>query len=141
MKRIFALSLLVPAIALAWSCAASDPSARKLARGKYLVENVGMCADCHTPHNKGVPDTARWLQGGVLDFAPTTPLPSSVWADAAPWIAGLPNISEADAVSLLSTGKTTTGATKRVPMPPFRFAREDAEAVVLYLKSLGTKQS
>lgn len=141
MKRILFSSLIVAALVLAWSCASSDPQARKLARGKYLVENVGMCADCHSPrNNKGEHDPARWLQGSVLDFVPTQPMPSSVWADAAPWIAGLPNISEADAVSLLSTGKTTTGATKRAPMPPFRFSPEDAQAVVIYLKTLGTKQ-
>ncbi|HEX4945176.1 MAG TPA: c-type cytochrome, partial [Blastocatellia bacterium] len=137
MKRILITSLFVATMGLAWSCASSDPEARKLARGKYLVENVGMCADCHSPFtDKGEPDRARWLQGSALPFAPTVPIPA--WAGAAPWIAGLPNISEADAVSLLSTGKTTTGATKRPPMPQFRFSREDAEAVVAYLKSLGT---
>lgn len=140
MKRILMSSLIVATVVLAWSCAASDPQARKLARGKYLVENVGMCADCHAPHtDKGEPDFTRWLQGSVLPFKPAVPLPA--WSDAAPWIAGLPNISEADAISLLSTGKTTTGATKRPPMPPYRFSREDAEAVVMYLKSLGAKPS
>lgn len=141
MKKIVMSAMIVIVAVLAWSCASSDPAARKLARGKYLVENVGMCADCHSPRNdKDELDPARWLQGGVLDFVPAKPLPTSIWADAAPWIAGLPNISEADAVSLLSTGKTTTGATKRAPMPPFRFSREDSEAVVIYLKSLNTKQ-
>lgn len=139
MKQMLTVSLLVVVIALAWSCAASDPEARKIARGKYLVENVGMCTDCHSPRNeKGEFDQARWLQGGPLDFAPTVPMP--FWAGSAPWIAGLPNISEADAISLLETGKTTTGLAKRPPMPQFRFSHEDAQAVVMYLKSLGTKR-
>lgn len=142
MKRIILSVGLLAVLALTWSCAASDPAARKLARGKYLVENVGMCADCHSPRNdKGEHDPARWLRGSVLDIVPAQPLPSTVWADAAPWIAGLPSISEADAVSLLSTGKTTTGATKRAPMPPYRFSQQDAEAVVAYLKTLEVKQS
>ncbi|MBL8204019.1 MAG: c-type cytochrome [Blastocatellia bacterium] len=140
MKRIVLSVVLITALALAWSCAASDPQARKLARGKYLVENVGMCADCHSPRNdKGEFDQKRWLQGGQLAFAPVVPIPG--WAGTAPWIAGLPNISEAEAVKLLETGTTSTGMAKRPPMPPFKFAHEDAEAVVMYLKSLGSKQS
>ena len=139
MKRIFLSSILVTALVLAWSCAASDQQASKLARGKYLVENVAGCADCHSVRNeKGEFDQARWLQGGPLNFAPTVPMP--VWANTAPWIAGLPSLSEADAISLLETGKTTTGAMKRPPMPAFRLAHEDAEAVVIYLKSLSTKR-
>lgn len=139
MKRILLSSMLIAVVALAWSCAASDPQARKLARGKYLVENVAGCVDCHSPRNaKGEFDQARSLQGSPLFFAPTVPMPA--WAGAAPWIAGLPNISDADAISLLETGKTTTGAMKRPPMPLFRFSHEDAEAVVAYLKSLGSKQ-
>ena len=52
MKRIFLSSILVTALVLAWSCAASDPQASKLARGKYLVENVAGCADCHSVRNE-----------------------------------------------------------------------------------------
>lgn len=33
-------------------------------RGRYLVEALGHCAECHTPRNAlGGLDTARWLQG------------------------------------------------------------------------------
>jgi len=35
---------------------------RQLTRGKYLVERVGMCADCHSPGNeRGEFIRARWL--------------------------------------------------------------------------------
>lgn len=137
MGRIFLSLFVFLGAAIMWSCAASDPQAQKIARGKYLVENVGMCTDCHTPRNdKGELDQTRWLQGGPHGFVTNPPTPN--WAAAAPWIAGLPNISEADAVQLLKTGSTTKGVTKRPPMPPFRFSHEDAEAVVAYLKSLGT---
>lgn len=34
-------------------------------RGRYLVETMGHCAECHTPRNAlGALDTARWLAGG-----------------------------------------------------------------------------
>ncbi len=34
-------------------------------RGRYLVEGIGHCAECHTPRNVlGIRDTGRWLAGG-----------------------------------------------------------------------------
>lgn len=36
----------------------------ELERGRYLVEALGHCAECHTPRNAlGALDTTRWLQG------------------------------------------------------------------------------
>jgi cytochrome c553 len=43
-------------------------------RGEYLIEKVGMCADCHTPFNeKGEPVMEKHLQGATLMFKPTVP--------------------------------------------------------------------
>jgi mono/diheme cytochrome c family protein len=104
-------------------------------RGRYLVENVGMCADCHTPMNeRGEPVRESWLQGAPLSFKPLFEVPN--WADVALPIAGLPNISEKDAISVLETGVYGDNQTLRPPMPQFRFKHEDAVAVVAYLKSL-----
>ena len=42
-----------------------DPADQFLARGRYLVEAVGHCGECHTPRDRlGGPDTLRWLGGG-----------------------------------------------------------------------------
>ena len=58
-----------------------------IARGKYLVEQVMLCGDCHTPHDeKGEPIADQTLRGAPLAFKPTVPMP---WADKAPNIAGL----------------------------------------------------
>lgn len=136
MKRIIFL-LLVAAVGLAAvNCSRMDEQEQKIARGKYIVESVGMCADCHTLRNeRGDFDQARWLQGSQLFIVPTVPIPN--WAGGAPRIAGLPRLSEADVTSLLEKGATTQGWSPRPPMPPFRMAHEDAAAVAAYLKSLG----
>jgi mono/diheme cytochrome c family protein len=69
-------------------------------RGKYLVENVAMCADCHTARNQaGALDQTQWLQGSVLDFQPAHALPN--WAGKAPGIAGLPKLGDAAVIRLL----------------------------------------
>jgi hypothetical protein len=110
-------------------------SAALLARGKYLVEDVGMCGDCHTPRNdKGEFVKERWLQGTTLDFKPTAPVP--VWADKTPNIAGLPGWEKDAAIRFLMTGIGYNGLPGRPPMPRFRFNVQDAQAMVAYLKSL-----
>lgn len=135
---IAALSVLLFAAAVA---VAAEPapkpraSSAQVARGKYLVEQVGMCADCHSPRDqKGEFIRERWLQGSELDFKATAPMPK--WATVSPPIAGLPGWSEASAVTFLMTGKEPNGETADPPMPQYRMNRDDATAVVAYLKSL-----
>ena len=109
-------------------------SAAQIAQGKYLVNNVAGCSDCHTPYtDKGIPDESKYLQGAPLMFKATVPMP---WAEVAPPIAGLPMLSEKDGVEFLMTGKLPGGATLRPPMPQYKLKKADAEAVVAYLKSL-----
>jgi mono/diheme cytochrome c family protein len=110
-------------------------SAAVLARGKYLVENVGLCGDCHTPHNeKGEAIKEQLLQGAVLPFKPIVPMP--VWADKTPAIAGLPGWEKDAAIKFMMTGIAYNGLPGRPPMPQYRFNQTDAEAIVVYLKSL-----
>lgn len=111
------------------------PSAATLARGKYLVENVGLCGDCHTPHDeKGEPIKEKYLQGAPLDFKPTVPMP--VWADPSSNIAGLPGWDRDAAIKFMMTGIAYNGLPARPPMPQFRFNLQDAQAIVAYLQSL-----
>lgn len=138
MKRIFlvALSALCLVSALIGQQKTHSASAAKLARGKYLVEDVGLCGDCHTPHNeKGEPIKEQTLKGATLDFKPTVPMP--VWADKATNIAGLPGWDKDAAIKFMMTGIAYNGLPSRPPMPQFRFNLQDAEAIVAYLKSLG----
>lgn len=112
----------------------SASSSANVERGKYLVENIGMCGDCHTPHNeKGEPIKERWLKGTELPFKTTVPMP---WADKSVNIAGLPGWEHDAAVKFFMTGIAYNGLPARPPMPQYRYSRQDAEAVVAYLKSL-----
>src|SRR5579859_1355371 len=83
-------------------------SAARVARGKYLVESVGMCGDCHTPHNeKGEPIKEQWLKGTPLPFKPAVPIP--VWADKSVNISGLPGWEKESAVKFMMTGIAYNG--------------------------------
>jgi hypothetical protein len=103
-------------------------------RGSYLVHHVGMCVQCHTPRDaSGEIDRTRLLKGARIPVS--SPFPAQRWAVAAPTLAGLRGWADQDAVALLATGRLG-GYTPDAPMPPFRLTREDAEAVVAYLRSL-----
>ena len=110
-----------------------------VARGKYLVENVAMCVQCHTPRNgNGELDQSHKLQGASLFLQP--PYADPNWPINAPRIGGNPPASDADMIKLLMTGIWTNGKTLRFPMMPFRMNEADAKAVVAYLKSLSPQR-
>jgi len=114
-------------------------SVAMLARGKYLVEDVGLCGDCHTPHNeKGEPVAGQLFKGATLPFKPILPMP--VWADKSSNIAGLPGWERDAAIKFLMTGIAYNGLPGRPPMPQYRFNQQDATAIVAYLKSLEAKK-
>jgi mono/diheme cytochrome c family protein len=104
-------------------------------RGKYIVEGVAMCGTCHTPRtDSGEIDRDLWLDGASLWLLPAHP--TADWPLKAPRLAGSPAASDEELVRLLTTGIWKTGDHLRSPMPQFRMSREDAEAVVAYLRSL-----
>ncbi len=118
------------------SAADSAKNGGDVARGKYLVEGVAMCGECHTPRDSnGNLDRSRWLQGAPIRWVPAD-APGTNWPLIAPRIGGNPPASDADMIKLLTTGIWTTGKPLRFPMMPFRMTASDAKAVVAYLKSL-----
>jgi len=122
--------------ALAAAAASARPAAEPdlVARGRYLVSGVGLCADCHTPRDaQGRFQTQFWLMGSAIGFQPTAEMP---WAPVAPPIAGLPSMTREQAVAFLMEGTRPDGSRPRPPMPEYRLSAEDARAVVAYLKSL-----
>lgn len=101
-------------------------------RGRYLVEKIGLCWDCHSPRDEqGQFVLDKWLQGAPLPFAPTIPMP---WAPVSKPIAGLPGLSDEQALQFLTTGQLPDGRTPLPPMPSYRFSVEDARDVIAYLR-------
>jgi mono/diheme cytochrome c family protein len=110
-------------------------AAEQVVRGEYLVNHVAMCVQCHTPRDaKGELDRTRLFRGAPIPLR--SPFPNRSWALAAPAIAGLPGWSSEDAGMLLTTGRRPMGYTPKPPMPPFRLSREDADAVIAFLRSV-----
>jgi len=123
------------ALALA-GCAPKTPPQHVdlLARGEYLVNNIGGCNDCHTPMTSSGPDMAHALQGSTLAFAPKAEMP---WAPTAPAIAGIPgHYTQAEFAAFLQTGVRPDGSRPLPPMPSFRMSQEDALAITTYVAAL-----
>jgi hypothetical protein len=128
--------LLIWCLATAADMRNQASSNSEVARGKYIVDQVAMCVQCHTPRTQsGQLLVTRYLQGAAVPVA----APASFqidWAYKAPAIAGLPGYSRQEGIRLLMEGITPDRRTPKAPMPKFRLIRADAEAVVDYLKSL-----
>jgi mono/diheme cytochrome c family protein len=134
MQTITAVCLLILG-SLSFMAASPAAEKSKVERGRYIVQGMAACGDCHSPTNeKGEPLPGKDLRGAPLMFKPTVPVPN--WADKAPNIAGLPGWEDQAAVKFLMTGIAYNGLGPRPPMPAYRMNKEDAEAVVAYLKSL-----
>ena len=105
-----------------------------VARGEYLVNNVVLCGDCHTPMTAQGHDLARRLQGGPNLTTPTIEMP---WATEVPPIAGIPaHYTEEQFVAFLQTGVRPDGSAVRPPMPPYRLNEDDARAVAAYIRTV-----
>lgn len=139
MRLLFLVAALVPlgvgAVAqLGKADRPPESKAAQIAAGKYIVDDVAMCSDCHTPRlANGQLNKRKMLMGGHIAF--TVP-PTGHWASDAPQIAGLPRWEDDEIVILLTTGKLETGVAMRPPMPQFHMTKQDARAVVAYLRSL-----
>lgn len=135
MKK-FALSAFA-LMALA-ACAQQQPAqlteAELVARGEYLVNQVVLCDDCHTPMTQQGPDHTRRFQGGPNLMTPLVEIP---WAAQVPAIAGIPaHYTEEQFIAFLQTGVRPDGSRPLPPMPPYRLNEEDARAVAAYIATV-----
>src|SRR4029077_1000411 len=99
MKMPFLIILGFSAFASALpNCASADD---EVARGKYIVENVAKCTECHSPRSQNEElGTGLSLNGAKLEFKPITP--NASWAESAPNIRGIRGYNEQAAVTLFS---------------------------------------
>jgi mono/diheme cytochrome c family protein len=110
-------------------------SPAEIERGRYLVEEVAKCPECHTPRNeRGELRRDVWLSGAPIWIRPVAAIPN--WADHAPALAGLPSFTEAQAERVLEKGTGPEGEELRPPMHIYHMKHEDAKAIIAYLKSL-----
>ena len=115
---------------------AADRLAGPALRGRYLVEAVGHCGECHTPRDRfGGTDYGRWLAGG-----PNPDGEGSI-PNITPHEDGLAGWSESDIAYYLASGFTpdfdTVGGSMVAVQENFaKLPQSDLEAVAAYLKAV-----
>jgi mono/diheme cytochrome c family protein len=120
--------------------AAPRPPDTPAARGRYLVEEVAKCTECHTPRDADNQlDRSRWLQGASIWIQPVRRVPN--WAEFAPSLAGLPGLSDEQMERVLEKGQAANGREIQPPMHLYHLNHNDALAVIAYLRSLPTPTS
>ena len=133
-KLFFGVTLSVSCL-----CVAIFGQDDKVARGKYLVEEVAKCQDCHTPRTmEGVLVKSAWMKGATLGYTPVVQTPG--------WHAKTPDVTSTSSlftrwgddglVKFFETGKNPRGNAADAPMPAYTMTHDDAVAVVAFLKSL-----
>lgn len=115
---------------------AAQPAAdTQIARGRYLVDNVAMCSECHTPRDdSGNLEANAYMKGAAIWIEPVHSIPN--WADRAPALAGLGGFTEQQVERVLEQGTGPEGEVLRPPMHIYHMSPQDAKAIVTYLKSL-----
>jgi mono/diheme cytochrome c family protein len=108
----------------------------RLELGRYLVESVAHCAECHTPRDRlGGLQRSRWLAGGPsLEGEGTVP-------NITPHPDGLAGWTERDIIRYLKSGftpdyDTVGGAMAEVQENIARLPDSDREAIAAYLEAL-----
>ncbi|MGI9351983.1 MAG: c-type cytochrome, partial [Rhizobiaceae bacterium] len=108
----------------------------QLTRGRYLVEALGHCGECHTPRNLlGGMTKSKWLAGG------SAPEGDGKIPNITPHDDGIVSWSESDIVYYLETGFTPDfdsvgGSMVSVQENMARLPKSDLEAIARYLKSV-----
>ncbi len=116
----------------------ADAQTPQIERGRYLVESLGHCAECHTPRNAlGGLNRTRWMAGAD----------NPVGDGGIPGIApGALNWSESDIANYLETGftpdfDTVGGEMVKVMRNTAQLTDEDRAAIAAYLKAIPSVSS
>ncbi len=107
-----------------------------LQRGRYLVEALGHCGECHTPRNPlGGPDNSAWLGGGP------SPEGNETIPNISPHEKGIGDWTLQDIAYSLETGFTPEfdsfgSSMADVQLNMARLTTQDRDAIAAYLKQI-----
>jgi mono/diheme cytochrome c family protein len=106
-------------------------------RGKYLVDTVMTCHNCHTPRGPNGPMFDKALSGGMrFDEPPFDVTASNITSDKE---TGIGSWSDADIKKLLTTGVRPNGVPTAIVMPTAFYkviTARDLDAIAAYLHTI-----
>jgi mono/diheme cytochrome c family protein len=106
-------------------------------RGKYLMETIVACGNCHTPQTPTGPEAGRELAGGTPFEEPFgTAYASNITPDKE---TGIGRWTDAQIITAIREGKRPDGSIIGPPMPIALYrgmSDSDAKAIVAYLRKV-----
>jgi mono/diheme cytochrome c family protein len=132
-----AIGFIAPVLAQQQNSPSADD---EVARGKYIVESVAKCNECHSPRGQNEqPAKGLSLSGAKLEFKPITP--NASWAESAPNIRGIKGYNEEAEVTLFSRGIAKNYGELAPPMPSYKMTEDDADFAVSICSAMAECQS
>jgi mono/diheme cytochrome c family protein len=122
---------------MATAALAATPAETRLERGRYLMNGIVACGNCHTPQGPNGPLAGKELAGG-LPFVekPFTAYASNITPDKA---TGIGAWTDAQIITAIREGKRPDGTLIGPPMPIGLYrglSDNDVAAIVAYLRSV-----
>ena len=126
-------------VMLAGACMCCAAELSGVEYGRYLVEEVAKCGDCHTPRKpNGELDVSRRLKGATLDAL--APCDAKHQGKKSPDLTPSGDLfrrwGAQGMVEFLKTSLNPQGHPAAAPMPAYKLRAHDAEAMTSYLESL-----
>lgn len=138
MRSVSILGAGTVATMLSMAVATAPASAQSMVeRGKYLVDGIGGCGNCHTP--RGGPAKGKFLAGGFKfggGPAPFESYSSNITPDAE---TGIGNWTDEQLIVSIREGKRPDGSVVGIPMPIEFYSHmsdNDAKAIVAYMRTV-----
>jgi len=110
----------------------------RIERGRYLMQSIVACGNCHTPQGPNGPLPGMELAGGlkVVDEKPFTAIASNITPDRE---TGIGKWTDAQIITAIREGKRPDGSIIGPPMPIGLYrdlSDSDVRAIVAYLRSV-----
>jgi mono/diheme cytochrome c family protein len=132
MKRKWSVGLL-----LLFCCMQTLQAETPVERGRYIVEVIGACGNCHTAQGPDGPDESRHLAGGApIDKPGLHAVPRNITPDRA---TGIGAWTDEQIIRAIREGVRPDGRVLGPPMPYYLYrdiSDRDAEAIVAYLRTV-----
>lgn len=137
MNRLCATALALPVLAAALAAPAMAAGKASVERGRYLVNTIMTCGNCHSPKGPTGDIAGKEFSGGLTwDEPPFKVTAPNITQDKA---TGIGSWSDADIKKLLRTGVRPNGTPIAVIMPTGFYGivtDGDMDAIVAYLRTL-----
>ncbi|MDH4061770.1 MAG: cytochrome c, partial [Aquincola sp.] len=126
-----------PLLALVLIAPAASAESR-VERGRYLVQSIVACGNCHTPQGPQGPIAGKTLAGGLVveDGPPYTAISANITPDRA---TGIGRWTDAQIATAIREGRRPDGSLIGPPMPIDLYrdiSDADVAAIVAYLRTV-----